>query len=107
MLGAILVVIITVFFPPVGTFLVAGCGADLLINIALTILGYFPGHIHAFYVEYQYYTRRDIIKSGGTLEGDAPGVFSDRIHRGGGERIGVQPPPQNVPPQNQGYGTMA
>ncbi|MBE7179895.1 MAG: YqaE/Pmp3 family membrane protein [Terriglobus roseus] len=29
--------------PPVGVFLVAGCGADLLINICLTILGYFPG----------------------------------------------------------------
>jgi hypothetical protein len=26
--------------PPVGVFIVAGCGADVLINIALTILGY-------------------------------------------------------------------
>jgi hypothetical protein len=25
--------------PPVGVYAVAGCGADLLINIALTILG--------------------------------------------------------------------
>jgi uncharacterized membrane protein YqaE (UPF0057 family) len=48
--------------PPIGVFMIAGCGADLLINIALTILGklcfgthvvrrltalgYFPGHIH-------------------------------------------------------------
>lgn len=31
--------------PPVGVYCVAGCGADLLINICLTILGYFPGHI--------------------------------------------------------------
>ena len=27
--------------PPLGVFLIAGCGADLLINIILTILGYF------------------------------------------------------------------
>ncbi|KAF2764050.1 hypothetical protein EJ03DRAFT_332198 [Teratosphaeria nubilosa] len=70
-LGAIIVVIITIFstpsphslssshhskntqlthlhhsVPPLGAFFVAGCGADLLINILLTILGYFPGHIH-------------------------------------------------------------
>lgn len=26
--------------PPVGVFMIAGCGADLLINICLTFLGY-------------------------------------------------------------------
>lgn len=31
--------------PPVGVYCVAGCGADLLINICLTLLGYFPGHV--------------------------------------------------------------
>lgn len=36
--------------PPVGVFLVAGCGMDLLINIVLTLLGYLPGHLHAFYI---------------------------------------------------------
>jgi hypothetical protein len=29
--------------------MVAGCGADLFVNICLTLLGYIPGHIHAFY----------------------------------------------------------
>lgn len=33
-----------------GVFLERGCGADLLINILLTILGYIPGIIHALYV---------------------------------------------------------
>lgn len=65
MISAILLIIITIFsernlshvcktgmltissVPPIGVYCVAGCGADLLINIALTILGYFPGHIHA------------------------------------------------------------
>ncbi|GAA5808347.1 hypothetical protein MFLAVUS_001737 [Mucor flavus] len=27
-----------------------GCGADFWINLCLTLLGYIPGHIHAFYV---------------------------------------------------------
>ncbi|PTU21317.1 hypothetical protein P175DRAFT_0476252 [Aspergillus ochraceoroseus IBT 24754] len=36
--------------PPLGVFLERGCGADLLINICLTILGWLPGIIHAMYV---------------------------------------------------------
>ncbi|KAF2436904.1 UPF0057-domain-containing protein, partial [Tothia fuscella] len=83
MIGAIFLVIITIFFPPVGTFLVAGCGADLLINILLTILGYFPGHIHAFWVEYQFYKRRDEARNGIYDARPAPGVYSDRINNVG------------------------
>lgn len=45
--------------PPVGVFMISGCGADLLVNICLTLLGYFPGHIHAFYLEYIYFDRRE------------------------------------------------
>ncbi|KAF5867118.1 hypothetical protein ETB97_004038 [Aspergillus alliaceus] len=37
---------------------------------------YLPGHIHAFYLEYVYYSQRN----GAT--GRAPGVYSDRIQRG-------------------------
>lgn len=58
MISAILLIIITVFrktnshrqlismgltrfatVPPVGVYLISGCGADLLINICLTLLG--------------------------------------------------------------------
>jgi uncharacterized membrane protein YqaE (UPF0057 family) len=42
-ISAIFLIIITIFLPPVGVFLIAGCGADLLVNICLTILGYLPG----------------------------------------------------------------
>jgi len=38
--SAFLLVLMTIIFPPLGVFCVAGCGADLLINICLTILGY-------------------------------------------------------------------
>lgn len=39
---------------------------------------YFPGHIHAFYLEYVYYRNRD--------EGvarPAPGVYSSKVQTGG------------------------
>ncbi|EFQ97139.1 plasma membrane proteolipid 3 [Nannizzia gypsea CBS 118893] len=40
-------IILAIILPPIGVFLERGCGADLLINICLTILGYIPGIIHA------------------------------------------------------------
>jgi uncharacterized membrane protein YqaE (UPF0057 family) len=46
MIGAVFLIIITLFLPPLGVLLVAGCGADFCINLLLTILGFFPGHIH-------------------------------------------------------------
>jgi uncharacterized membrane protein YqaE (UPF0057 family) len=120
----------------VGVFLVAGCGADLLINILLTILGYvlalipstliptflqssthlnlsshahsyFPGHIHAFYVEYVYYKRRDEIRAG-TYDGSlAPGVYGQKVQNGGQRSVVAQPAPAGMPPAQQGYGATA
>ncbi|KDQ16467.1 hypothetical protein BOTBODRAFT_30800 [Botryobasidium botryosum FD-172 SS1] len=49
-MNTILLVIIAILFPPLAVFFLTGCGADLLINILLTILGFLPGHIHAFYL---------------------------------------------------------
>ncbi|KAG7117014.1 Plasma membrane proteolipid 3 like protein [Verticillium longisporum] len=43
-------ILLAIILPPVGVFLERGCGADLLINILLTILGYIPGIIHALYI---------------------------------------------------------
>ncbi|KAL4753188.1 hypothetical protein BDW72DRAFT_191335 [Aspergillus terricola var. indicus] len=70
-------IILTIFIPPLGVFLISGCSVDFLINIMLTILGYLPGHIHAFYLEYVYYKNREAI-----MADPAPGVYSDRIQRG-------------------------
>jgi uncharacterized membrane protein YqaE (UPF0057 family) len=39
--------ILGVFLPPVGVFLTYGIGPTLLINVALTLLGWIPGSIHA------------------------------------------------------------
>ncbi|KAI8096178.1 plasma membrane proteolipid 3 [Halteromyces radiatus] len=43
-----------IIFPPLGVLLERGCTTDLLINIALTILGFIPGVIHAFYIILKY-----------------------------------------------------
>ncbi|VDM38438.1 unnamed protein product [Toxocara canis] len=37
-------------FQPVGVFVEKGCSVHLAINILLTILGYFPGLIHAIII---------------------------------------------------------
>jgi len=87
---ALIIVLITILLPPVGVLMVAGCGADFLINICLTLLGYIPGHIHAFYIEYVYFDRRARARGGALTGHRAPAVYSERVQNGG----------------NTGYGTM-
>ncbi|KAK3685073.1 hypothetical protein B0T22DRAFT_482071 [Podospora appendiculata] len=47
-------IILAVLLPPLGVFLERQCGADLLINILLTCLGYIPGIVHALYIILKY-----------------------------------------------------
>ncbi|ORX65625.1 putative cation transport-related protein, partial [Linderina pennispora] len=49
-----LLILLSVIFPPLGALLRRGCGADFLINIGLTMLGYIPGLIHAWYLICKY-----------------------------------------------------
>ncbi|KAI9247537.1 plasma membrane proteolipid 3 [Sporodiniella umbellata] len=46
----IIKIIAAIVLPPLGVFLERGCNVDFLINIALTVLGYIPGIIHALYI---------------------------------------------------------
>jgi uncharacterized membrane protein YqaE (UPF0057 family) len=46
----ILRIILSVIIPPVGVFLQVGLGLHFWLNILLTLLGYFPGLIHALWV---------------------------------------------------------
>ncbi|MCU0566137.1 MAG: YqaE/Pmp3 family membrane protein [Oculatellaceae cyanobacterium Prado106] len=41
--------ILSIVFPPAAIFLTYGISSTLLINIALTFLGYVPGIIHALW----------------------------------------------------------
>jgi len=83
LMGLICLIIITIFIPPLGVFIVAGCGADLLVNLICTFLGYIPGHFHAFYLIFVYYNRKDQRKKGIPIAADAPLIFSDRVQYGG------------------------
>ncbi|ETW76020.1 stress-induced hydrophobic peptide [Heterobasidion irregulare TC 32-1] len=41
---------LAIFIPPIPVFMKRACGADLLINILLWILGWIPGVLHAWYI---------------------------------------------------------
>jgi len=43
-------ILLAVLLPPLGIFLKVGLGGHFWLNILLTILGYFPGVIHAVYI---------------------------------------------------------
>ncbi|KAI0635805.1 UPF0057-domain-containing protein, partial [Trametes polyzona] len=49
----ILLIIVAIFFPPAAAAFIAGCSCDLTINVLLTVLGFIPGHIHAFWLIYR------------------------------------------------------
>ncbi|OJD30226.1 carbonyl reductase [Diplodia corticola] len=46
----VLLYFLAIFVPPVPVFIKRGCGADFLINICLSILGWIPGVLHACWV---------------------------------------------------------
>ncbi|RMZ01934.1 hypothetical protein D0862_06197 [Hortaea werneckii] len=94
MISALILVIIAIFLPPVAVFIISGCGADLLINICLTILGFLPGHVHAFYLIYVYYHKQEQAAMGIYDSRPAPGVYSDNVNTGGegyGSMVAVYP----------------
>lgn len=43
-------ILVAIVLPPLGVFLQEGLGAQFWINIALTLLGYIPGIVHAVWV---------------------------------------------------------
>ncbi|KAK6462286.1 hypothetical protein DFJ63DRAFT_286947 [Scheffersomyces coipomensis] len=43
-------IIITILFPPLGVIIQNGFTSDVMINLLLTVLFYFPGLIHGLYV---------------------------------------------------------
>ncbi|HEY8504861.1 MAG TPA: YqaE/Pmp3 family membrane protein [Gemmataceae bacterium] len=43
-------ILLSLLLPPLGVFLQVGLGLHFWLNIVLTMLGYFPGLIHAIYI---------------------------------------------------------
>lgn len=48
---------LSILIPPVGVFLTYGLSTTLLINVALTLLGYLPGMIHGLWAVTKHYER--------------------------------------------------
>lgn len=46
----ILLIILSIFLPPIAVFLKSGAGKDLIINIVLCLLFFIPGVIHALWI---------------------------------------------------------
>ena len=44
-------IVFTIILPPLGVLLDKGIGGAFLLNIILTLLGYIPGLIHAFWIQ--------------------------------------------------------
>ena len=47
---SLLTIILNLLLPPVSVFLQHGLGSTFLISLLLTLLGWLPGVIYAFYV---------------------------------------------------------
>jgi uncharacterized membrane protein YqaE (UPF0057 family) len=47
---SIITILLNILFPPVAVALQHGLGGKFLISILLTIIGWLPGVVHAFYV---------------------------------------------------------
>jgi len=43
-------IVVAILLPPLGVFLTVGLGWAFWLNILLTLLGYFPGILHAIWV---------------------------------------------------------
>ncbi|ADV20607.1 hypothetical protein I315_06849 [Cryptococcus gattii Ru294] len=61
----IVIILVAIIFPPAAAAMITGCSCDLLINILLTILGYLPGHIHAFWLIYKRIRAEETYGNGG------------------------------------------
>jgi len=48
---SLLMILLTIFLPPVAVALREGLGVQLLINIVLTLIGWLPGVVHAFWIQ--------------------------------------------------------
>ncbi|KAJ5310124.1 uncharacterized protein N7443_002585 [Penicillium atrosanguineum] len=100
----IFLAVLAVFFPPIAVWIKAGiCSADSIINIALSLLGYVPGLIHAWYIILKY---PDPDYDDAAYE-PIPGGSSQRRDLEDGRvtyyYVSHQPP-QN--PTQRGYGTV-
>ncbi|KAJ2158862.1 hypothetical protein GGF46_003445 [Coemansia sp. RSA 552] len=99
----LLLVILSIVFPPFGALLRRGCGADFLINCGLTALGYLPGLIHAWYLICKYpdqdYEMLVDEEAGGQVRQHVIVISQPSPHPSSSGPDHQQPPPPYQPPQ--------
>lgn len=101
----IFLAVLAILFPPIAVWIKAGiCTADSIINIALCLLGYIPGLIHAWYIIVKY---PDPDYDSVAYE-PIPGGSSQRrdLENGRVTYYYVSNPPLQHPSQQRGYGTV-
>ncbi|KAI5847452.1 hypothetical protein BZA05DRAFT_376574 [Tricharina praecox] len=109
-------IVLAILFPPLPVWVKRGiCSCDSLINIALCMLGFVPGLLHAWYIVAKYpdafdeYDYQQIDQESGQPRGVI--VYSATPSRGCGRQ---QPPPRHPrlvytpasPPHQQCYGSF-
>ncbi len=47
---SLIMILLTIFLPPVAVLLKQGFGVQFLISIVLTLIGWLPGVVHAFWI---------------------------------------------------------
>ncbi|KAL7413877.1 hypothetical protein BDY24DRAFT_388423 [Mrakia frigida] len=95
-------VLLAIIFPPAAALIVGGC-CDFLINLCLTLLGFIPGHIHAFWLIYlrakaeEQYQGHYVYVGSGHFQPSDPSYANNRNN----SRTHLQPqqPPPQAPPQ--------
>ncbi|TFK41540.1 hypothetical protein BDQ12DRAFT_678156 [Crucibulum laeve] len=87
----VILILVAILFPPAAAAIITGCSCDLLINILLTILGYIPGHIHAFWLIYRKMQAEERYGNGGFQ------------YMGNGQYEPIYQAPGSVPPQQAPY----
>jgi len=63
----VILILVAILFPPAAAAIITGCSCDLLLSILLTMLGYIPGHIHAFWLIYRKMQAEERYGSGGFI----------------------------------------
>ncbi|KAI5799177.1 hypothetical protein DFH27DRAFT_653478 [Peziza echinospora] len=77
-----IVLLLTIFFPPLGVLIIAGCGGDIVVSCVLTFLGYIPGLIHGIYVYAVWVNRKRCLLDGLMPDRPAPAIFSTAVQVG-------------------------
>lgn len=49
-MNKLVLILLAIFLPPVAVFMKKGAGKDLIINIVLCLLMFFPGMVHALWL---------------------------------------------------------